>query len=239
MLFDNYLDDNHVGAEGTYEFVKATIIRGARAMKEIIEEDLGCQLARDKTEVVASSDSLAKDIMRELGNEFGTRWGAAAATNLGTDYAAGKMRKSHGANSKRKQRLRKGVKRKGRVAKLRAALKDKAVRAFASGIQLGMTFGAAVHGLSDSELRDVRLAAAATMTPRARGRSLLMLLLVHGDPTWRAGVEPFLQYARAVWGASAGSAGKGGIVITELRRAWEALDKESLTRVGKTHYRGA
>ncbi len=230
MFFDNYLDDNHVGAEGTYAHVKATVVKGARAMKEIIEEDLGCRLARDKTEVVASSDTLAKEIMQELGKEFGSRWGAAAASNLGTDYAAGKMRRAHGANSRRKQRLRKGRKRQGRIAKLRAALKDKAVKVFASGVQPAMTFGAAVHGLSDRELRDVRLAAAASMSPRARGRSLLMLLLVYGDPTWRAGVEPFLQYARVAWAASTGLTGKDGVDLTELRRAWEQLDKESLVQ---------
>ena len=239
VALDNFLDDNAVSAEGTEKkAVKEAVVRGAKALKKTVEKELGCELAKGKTHVVASSASLAKQISKEIGKSMGGK-DLNAATNLGIDCGAGKRRRPLGRGCKRTKRLTAGRKRGSGLRKLRATLQSRSVRIASTGIVPGMAYGAAVFGMSDTELKEIRSITAQGLTPKARGRSLLMVLRLHDNPCWRAGVEPISQYVRMVWEASAGGATRGGLSLPEIRRAWEEGEEEGgdlVTASGKPNW---
>jgi hypothetical protein len=83
---------------------------------------------------------------------------------------------------------------------------------FVAGPMAEATYGAAVNGLSDADVLALRRAAAHAYSPRARGRSLKLLMLMAGAPTWKGEIEVVLQFARQVWSATllAGAPPTGG-----------------------------
>jgi hypothetical protein len=156
---------------------------------------------------------------------------ATAAPNLGIDYAAGQRRGTHGRKCRRNQRLARLCIKTSRLARIRSMAGRRAPLIFMAGPLPEATYGAAVNGLSDRELLNVRRNAAQAYAPRARGRSLSRLMLLVGMPTWRAEVEVVLEYARQVWQASLlGSATPtdGTMTLSELSKLWHAVSTEAL-----------
>ncbi len=230
VRLDNYIDDNVLSAEGAPGEVAENLGQAAAALSEIVETQLQCRIARRKTKIIAADEKVGKRIQgmaaRAIGGDI-----AASAPNLGTDYAAGKSRRRHGPQRTAAARLRQGLKRRGRLAKLAKAIGTRqATKVFVTGTLAGMTYGAEVHGITDAELAKIHRLAATTMRPTARGRSLHVLMAAYGAPTWRAGVGPIQQYVRAVWRATtrAGRSHVPDIPLTELRAAWDNLDQQML-----------
>ncbi len=229
VAFTNYIDDNVLCATGPPQKVKEVLIDATRIMNRIVEDDLGCRIARRKTRVVASDDGLAVAIRRGIRLEAGGE-AAASAPNLGIDFAVGRCRGRHGKKSTRADRLRKGLARRNKLRRLASAIGNRALGVGTTGVVAAMVYGSEVNGLSDAEWLKVDRVAAAGLKPAARGRSLNMLMALHRAPTWRAGVGPILQFVRAVWRATS-KAGKGGgadLDLPELRRAMEAVDLGNL-----------
>ncbi len=115
-------------------------------------------------------------------------------------------------------------------------------RIFATGLLPAAVFDAAVNGVSDQEALTLRRLAATACSPRARGRSLALVTLIHQLPTWRAEVEVILQYARQVWNASLLGADKpraGAFGLTEIADKWRAVDKSRLFTGGRGEQGGA
>ena len=109
---------------------------------------------------------------------------------------------------------------------------NKASQVAASGVITGATYGAAVHGFSDRELVQIQRVAASSMTPSAKGRSLTALLLVRGDPTWRAAVAPLQQWARATWNAETNAElVERGIDTEFLHEAWHTQATKGTKRL--------
>ncbi len=97
---------------------------------------------------------------------------------------------------------------------------------FTAGPMAEATYGAAVNGLSDAEVLALRRAAACAYSPRARGRSLVTLMLLNGAPTWKGEVEVVLQYARQVWAATllGGEAPRSSeLTLPMISQAWKRV----------------
>ncbi len=232
VVLDNYIDDNVASTEGTEDEVVARLANASEVLAHIVRDEFCCQFAPSKTRVVASSNGLGRRVRDAVRGQVGGQL-VVSAPNLGADCAAAKPRRAHGRHNQRAARLKEGLRRRRRIAKVRAVLGDKAIPIFSTGTLSKMVYASEVHGLSDGELLAVRRTAAAAMRPRARGRSLQMLLALHRDPCWRAAVGPLLQYTRAVWRAARRGYGRAELSITEIRSAWENIDTDCLlTRRG-------
>ncbi len=94
-----------------------------------------------------------------------------------------------------------------RVARLQRAAGCRARRLVKTGVVPQATYGAAVNGASDEELRRFRATTAPQLGPSARGRCLDRLLLLHDDPAHDAAVAPIARWARQVWAADRGETG--------------------------------
>ena len=125
--------------------------------------------------------------------------------------------------------------RKGRLYVLKKVLGPKRATLVAtSGVLSAATYGAAVNGVSDAELRSLRRIAASAMTPSARGRSLSALLLLHGDPCWSAAVAPLAQCIRSAWKANEDEELVGrGINCEFMAAAWNRNAAERMGRLLK------
>ncbi len=120
-----------------------------------------------------------------------------------------------------------------KLAKARRALGGikRSKRIFTTGILAAAIHDAAVNGVSDREAMALRRTAATACTPRARGRSLALVTLLNGVPTWRAEAEIVLQYARQVWASALmghRQADNGTMSLSEIADAWRAADKQAI-----------
>ncbi len=230
IRFDSHVDDNVLSCEGGEIHVQSTVTRAAAIMSGIVRDRLLCKVARRKTHVVTTKEALGARILSEVRASIGGEQ-AATAPSLGIDYAAGRIRARWRRRSTASTRIKRGLRRRARLSRLRDLMGSRAVSIFATGVLPAMVYGAEVGGVSDTELALVRKVAAAALRPRARGRSLNMTLLIHGDPAWRAATAPVCQYVRMVWRAAAGSravASDARVTLPGIRRYWEAVDFEQL-----------
>ena len=218
IKLDAYIDDFAISASaGSDEEVEELLVKAALDLQGVIIEALKCRLADGKSYVVASSDVLAKSIAGKLGC-----MGVAAVestSSLGVDLACGKTRARHAVSGVRKSRFAKGNKQKRRLRNLKRAIGGlKAARVGGAGVITAMEYGAAVHGVSDSELLNLQRVACAGMSPSAGGRSRTALLALSGDPTWRAATAPILQWIRVMTKDSVRL--EGDTSAADLAQAW-------------------
>ena len=81
----------------------------------------------------------------------------------------------------------------------RAARSGRALNFFVSGLRPAATYGAEIIGAAPSALRSLRQFAAHAMRPRAKGRSLTAVSLIHGDPAGRPGYSAASRWALGAW----------------------------------------
>ncbi len=231
--FDSYVDDLVVSATGEEDQVLRTIVDAAEDLRERIEFEMGCEIELGKAAVVASNPRLARMIARRIGKYAGTgiaKGGGASAVNLGCDYAPGRKRTAQRRSGRRAGRVAVLRKRARRLLKARTAIGStrRMKRVFVTGLLPAAVPDAAVNGVSDQEALVLRRVAATACSPRARGRSLALVSLLHNIPTWRAEVEVILQYSRQVWAAAMLGHKKprnGMLSLTEIAEKWRSVDK--------------
>ncbi len=235
-LLNVYVDDIALSAEGTEAEVREALGQAFDVLRHEVETSLRCKVELNKAAIVSSSPTLLRSLRAVYGkyagpgDETGTI-GGTAVPNLGTDFAAGRRRGTHGKMSKRRCRLGKLARQAARAVRLRTVAGAKKPTIFVSGPIAAATYGAAVNGLSDAEVLRIRRAAAHAYTPRARGRSLRRLLLIRGVPTWRAEVETVLQYAKEVWGAVLLGPCRprdGRLTLPQIDKLWRAVPTKEL-----------
>ena len=227
VRLDTYIDDFTLAVDAdTEEEAQVLLVRAALDLKRTVEEQLLCKLALDKSVVVGSTDRLAQKIADQLGS-LGVVPRAATA-NLGVDFSAGKARKTQTSTmSKRAGRFKNGKARKSRVKKLKRAIGSKqAAVVAANGLVAATEYGASINGVDDAELLDLRKIAASGMSPGAGGRSLTALLLLKGDPTWRAATAPILQWVKVAWQSKHASVRLKAISFDDLRNGWTATEAD-------------
>jgi hypothetical protein len=137
--------------------------------------------------------------------------------NLGRDLNCTKARRAVAES-----RLEKLRPRMRRARTLRRAAGAKATCLWQTGLLLSTAHGAAVGGVSPSELGAMRSEAARLAGAKGRGCSITLYLASqrnpYYDPVFAATVEPTMQYARVIWHRE--------ISLGALERAWRAtLDK--------------
>ena len=123
-------------------------------------------------------------------------------SRLGFATAKGRQRQR---DRKRSKRIKEDKARKQIGTRLWKGAREapkRIAKLFSCGLGPTMAWGSEIDGLDDSELRSVDQTAAAFLKPAFRGRSLTAVLLMHGWPSWRAGVAPALRWAKEVWNAT-------------------------------------
>ncbi len=233
VTFDAYIDDLVVSICAEEHRVAGIARRVADMLRMCIEDRMGCQVEISKASVVASSNKIVMDIAWGLGSYAGPAGRRTSTVNLGCDFAPGRRRTAQSQSGKRLRRHLAMRRRARKLAKARRALGDirRSKRIFTTGILAAATHDAAVNGLSDREAMALRRTAATACTPRARGRSLALVTLLNGVPTWRAEAEVVLQYARQVWASALQGhhrADNGTMSLTEIADAWRAADKQAI-----------
>ncbi len=231
--FDVYVDDLAVTVVADESDVVSIAVATAEALRVQVEQVMGCEIELAKAAVVSSSAGAAAAIVKKLKEYAGTATQRRATVSLGCDFAPGRTRRSQAAAGRRIRRFA-ALRRRGRkLAGIRKAVQGgkRARRLFTTGLLAAATHDAAVNGISDAEVMALRRTAALACSPRARGRSLALVTLMHGIPTWRAEVEVVLQYSRQVWTAAALGANKspkGDYNLAQIAELWRGVDKEGI-----------
>ncbi len=222
--FDAYIDDFGLTVQADTETaVVETMVEAQARLREIIGTDLNAEISLAKAGLVANSESLAERLRTRIGIAAGQKVNSIA--NLGIDHSAGKKREHRHTGGVRKKRLLGAFARRCRVAALAQALTRRQLKGiYTAAVALAADYGATVNGLADDEVRRLRQVAATAFTPRGKGRSLTMTLLLNGMPTWISELAPALQYARAVWRASAGGARQQDLSLADFARLWRELE---------------
>ncbi len=220
VTLDVHVDDVTLAAIGPPPQVAADLAAARHSLAHTMER-LGCTFAHDKTAVTATTRQLAGAITRRLGLEEGV---VGTPCLLGVDSTAGNRRARLGRTSRRAGRLRAALARRVRLQRLRRDVGRRATRVFRSGVLPAAAYDSPVWGLSDAECLRLRRLAAATMTPRAKGRSLTMVHLWHDMPTADAENAPVVHYGKMIWRAVTRreDAMARGSSLADLRRLWES-----------------
>ena len=93
------------------------------------------------------------------------------------------------------------------------------INIYIAGLGPASDYGAAVHGTSNKELTAIQRMAGAALQPSPQERSLSILLLLNGVPTWRAWVEPIISWSREVWEACNND--PLYLSLTNLKQLWQ------------------
>ncbi len=190
--------------------------------------------------VVASSSRLARNLIERVGRPGMTNRGASAI-NLGIDFAPGRPRTAHRHSGRRAHRFHALARKIRPFKRICKVLGGKASKIFVAGPLPFAVYGSIVNGLTDAEALKLRRVLALSWSPRARGRSLRMLTLLHRAPTHTAENGPALQYAREVWRASllgAARPSKGEFTLSEIDVLWRSISREGVlpTAAGKRNW---
>ncbi len=231
-----YVDDISITAQGSAATIIDIMTQAERIIREEVEGALACTIEVGKAAVIASTRRVAAALRERFGEYAGPPVGGArpeySALNLGVDFAPGRSRRMHGRGSKRNFRFARLRRQAGKIARLRTVAGKRTSAIFVSGPLPAAVYGAAVNGLSDREVLQLRRVAACASSPRARGRSLRrLLLLLTGIATWRAEVEVILQYARETWRAAAlghRCPAGGQLTLSQISRLWAAVGTERI-----------
>ena len=94
VIFDAYIDDLTLSATAdSEEEVLALLKAAAQDLAELIERELRCKVAREKSVVVSSSERLAQTLSTNLKCIGAVP--AMSVVNLGVDHSCGKKRGAH------------------------------------------------------------------------------------------------------------------------------------------------
>ncbi len=218
---DVHIDDVVISGEASAEALVDDISEARSRLLRMISEVLGGRVAQDKSSVIASSKAVARRIMDRIGLEGEVR---ASMVNLGVDFTAGAPRRRVMRASKRAIRWTKGLARRGRLVALRAAVGAKACRIFTGGVAPAVAYDAVVWGLDNAEVIRLRRLGAATLAPKARGRSLTAVHLINGTPTACTEQAAPIQLSRMIWKAATckKDAEARGTDLGSISRWWDA-----------------
>ena len=218
--FDAHIDDLVLTAEDTPKALLENLTAAEAVLREVITNGLKGTIAEKKIGVVATSMDLARKICSKIPRA--SQNPQPVMTNLGIDVTAAGRRGFARCKSKWRKRVQTARKRATRLRTIGRALGGKkAIRIFSSGVEPAATYGAAVHGINDLDVRALRQLAANCFPPHARTRSLTLNLLVNGLPTAKAETATVNQLARMVWKSvtRAKDAAMRGASVEHLR-AW-------------------
>eukprot|EP00959_Pyramimonas_sp_CCMP1952_P448951 9400737-Pyramimonas_sp.AAC.1 len=88
-----------------------------------------------------------------------------------------------------------------------------------------LSYGSAILGISDYELKRARATLLSFKSPSHRGASLVAKCVLHGDPVTDAAVAPAVQWAIAVW-QSAVAPERALFTIDELTHMYDTISSK-------------
>ncbi|CAK0826069.1 unnamed protein product [Prorocentrum cordatum] len=200
VRFASYIYDTSLGINGaTKESVILQAVAAGNAFFNVAKK-LGARI-NDKLAVVASSNDIGKEVVRQL--KLPTDMNRTRATYLGTDFAGARRRRGKLLRARQqarhkiyKQRLRK----LGRFRhRLPGQQTQRTAKVFRAGARPAATFGVEINGLTDRELHKLRTDFGKFRKPCHGGVSASAKVVLLGDPTVAIAMAPVLQWSRMVW----------------------------------------
>ncbi len=197
VALDLYVDDVELQAVGTDRIV-GTLAEAALDLRKVLCEDLGFPLADDKAQVVASTKEIADEIVERTGGAAGRA--AERAVKLGVEMTSGK--RSGRCGGHKRARFNKAMARQRRLMRFKrmGGVAEKVAR---RGIIPAATFGKKVCGVSNAELRQLRMLVGRTSAPSTNGASRALTLLLDGDAAREANAATIGEWAVAAWATAA------------------------------------
>ena len=222
IQLDVYLDDFTMAIFGTEEdgFV---LVRGAKAMHELIENQLRCQVSVKKCGLAATTKKLAMNIRAGLGKLAGP--GYLSYKCLGIDSVAGRTRASAKTATTMASRFVKAGRKQRRLRLFTKVVPGGVAKLFVSGVRPTATYGAEARGMANSQLLRLRkMQVAATFKqPAARSRTATLCLL--GDAALPLAFAAVLRWARETWVANT-SPRSTSIGLGELAAMWRTVARK-------------
>jgi hypothetical protein len=192
------VDDIQMLATGRSSGEVACQVRDAIALVAYYVEDVAkLTLSDPKTLVITNSKESARAVSSSVKRLKGSV--VRSGRNLGVDFAAGK--RSSGAV--RKRRLLAVLQRIPRLKRLMKA-RASTVRIVRCGLLPAATYGVGVTGISDGDLRSLRVTARKGVVDNLAGRSLTVDLMLFGDrfdPAYVCNRAPIVMWLTALWNA--------------------------------------
>ncbi|CAK0849203.1 unnamed protein product [Prorocentrum cordatum] len=157
VRFASYIDDTSLGTNGaTKENVILQAVEAGNAFFKVAKK-LGARI-NDKLAVVASSDDIGKEVVRQL--KLPTDMNRSRATYLGTDFAGARRRRGKLLRAKQQARHKIYKQRLRKLGSFRHRLPgqqtQRTAKIFRAGARPAATFGVETNGLTDRELHKMR-----------------------------------------------------------------------------------
>ena len=189
-----FIDDFDVSDRvPTNRQVARALAHTAHSRVQSLDLGEGVLFSPPKATVDADSPALACHIRAARGPRGGMA--CTNATVLGVDATGGRSRCA-ARRSTRALRFARCHNRRTRPRRITAAFRmGRAMKFFVADIRPAATYGAEITGVAPGALRHRRQLAANTFRPRARGRSLSAVRLLHGDPAGRTGHAAAARWA--------------------------------------------
>ena len=225
---DVYVDDFALSIIGLEAKVLKSMPHAAGVLSLLIRSMLGCTVALDKADDVASSHLLLIKLRNLLGELGGTKRIWDAAVHLGVDFNPAGVRKSRARRPKAKARVKLAKHRLKRILIVRkriASGRGRISKILSTGVKPALGYGACVNGATDAKLLPARRNLLAGSSPTARGTSFRAKLARHGDSCGLMAVAQAHMWAAEIWRAVANLPGSHPS-LPELRRAWTAAAPE-------------
>ncbi len=193
---DMFVDDAELQSVGTGDSVTKALIVAAVDLSNVLERELGYPLADEKAVIIDNDGSTAQRIADGTDGRAGKP--CTVTNKLGVEFTCGRPRPRRGGP--RRARYAKQMARRRRIGRLRR-LGCRVAQVVTRGARPAATYGAPVHGVSDSELNQLSALTAFATSPSTRGTSRTLKLLIADDPAVAANAAVLSQWAAAVWRA--------------------------------------
>jgi len=214
---DIFIDDYGLGIEGCNDdVVFSKTVTAADLLQKTLEDDLQLSIACNKSQVVASSTSLAKRVRRYLGHLGGC--GIESANNLGIDFCL-RARKL----PVRRRRWHKFTLRMRKVRAIARRNRKAAVHILSTGLNPGLVYGGQVYGFSNREIRQLLRADACAHGMHHAGINLRKAAIINNSTVLPILLGPVHVWHSIVWQAGMGIGRTGMLAL--LRLAWEGVAK--------------
>jgi hypothetical protein len=149
---DAHIDDLVLTCEAEPRRILVDLPKAEKELQHAIGVGLKARVAEGKAGLVATTKDLAEELKRRIPAIEGPVRRSMA--NLGTDCLAGKRRGRLDKQTKRFNRMQKGLRRAQRLRILSNVVGDKARKIFVAGIAPAANYGASSRGLDNTEIKD-------------------------------------------------------------------------------------
>lgn len=218
-----YIDDIACAAEdASRKRLVRNLARAAADLADTVHNEIGCEIATDKTATQASCPALLREVCAALGPMASMKPGAAS--NLGIDSCSARPRRQHGHASVRRRRAANAVARVTRIRRIARTLprgRHRMSRIVTAGVRPALAYGTRVNGASNTELLRYRRLLMSMHAPSTQGASLTAKCILSGDASWAIAAAPILAWIHEVWRAGTASEAPH-LSFPELRAMWDA-----------------